>query len=203
MPVSITYERKEKGKRLMAGIRIYLVALSLALFAEYSRAGTYYAVEFIPSPPKAGEELVARVSHVWGMHCWPTTASATQAGSAIVLSLAYTDACDPDNVALTHDYPLGAYPAGSYTFDVEACAYNAPPLPSSCNIGLEIPLRIGAGNASAAPVPTISARALLALVIGLLLFGVRSKKIQPAARVSKSATRLSSGYGASSRRTPP
>ncbi|HVT33736.1 MAG TPA: hypothetical protein VHE32_13890 [Rhodanobacteraceae bacterium] len=186
----------------MADIRIYLVAISLVLFAEYSRADTYYAVEFVPSSPKAGEDFVARLSHVWGMHCWPATASVTQAGSTIVLNLAYTDACDADNVALTHDYPLGAYPAGSYTFDVKACVYNAPPLPSSCNIGLEIPLRIGAGKASATPVPTLSVRALVALVIGLLLSGVRSKKVQPAVRAFKSTARSSSGYGASSRLLP-
>ena len=148
-------------------IKMKIFASLTMLFAVFPAFAADYSVQFIPPSPAPGQTVIARVSNTTGPSCLPPETSVTTVGTAITLRLDYTDTCASGNPIASRDYPIGSFGAGSYTFSINSCQKNPPPLPSPCTIGYQGALAVG--FISAATAASWGAYALLFLSV---IFGM-------------------------------
>jgi hypothetical protein len=157
--------------RTIHGIPILLVVLALAGVMSPVHAATSITVNFIPAPPVPNQPLIARLADTQGGHCWPAATSIVQSGTTITVSLSFSDSCNASRVLPYRDYALGSLPQGSYVFVYKSCASNPPPLPSSCNTVLQVPLIVAPPPV---PTPTLSTWGLFGLSLGLAAMVART-----------------------------
>ena len=129
-------------------------------------ASELYVVTFAPTPIHAGDPVTAFVTDAGSSPCLPPATSVSLTTQAVTLRLDFTDVCAGGGRIQNRAYDLGALPAGSYTFQINACQDNPPPLPSPCSIVYSAPLMV-AGLTDT--VPMSDAAGLIALCASLLI----------------------------------
>jgi hypothetical protein len=127
--------------------RSIAVAASLGAAAPLA-AQQHFDVEFQPASPTTDDVVIARIIAEAGSSCFPYPAFSPveRDASTVELTFVFTDACDPDFVGPSWDYPLGTFAAGTWTFDLQVCYSNPPPLPSYCEIDIETTFGVAAGD---------------------------------------------------------
>ena len=156
-------------------IKMKMFASLTMLFAVFPAFAADYNVQFIPPFPAPAQAVIARVSSTTGPSCLPPETSVTTIGTAIALRLDYTDTCASGNPIASRDYPIGSPSAGSYTFLINSCQNNPPPLPNPCTIGFQGALAVGFISAT----PTASWGAYALLVLGIIICMARQQSHNP------------------------
>ncbi len=98
------------------------------------QAQEHFGVAFVPELPSSNDNLTARIISEFGGSCFPDPAFSPveRTQHTVELTFEFTDACDPNFIGPSWDYPLGTFAAGAWEFVLKACYLNPPPIESYC-----------------------------------------------------------------------
>jgi hypothetical protein len=113
-------------------------------------AQSHFGIAFVPELPTSNDVVIARIISETGGSCFPDPAFAPvqRTQHTVELIFNFTDACDPNFVGPSWDYPLGTFGAGTWQFVLKACYLNPPPIESYCINTIKSPFVVAAAGAA-------------------------------------------------------